>query len=248
MYLIRLVEMPVVKMAAVMLPCFQHNVNVMQKYTSHVPPPCTKDVALVFADADVLVVDKPEGLLSVPGRFVKDCVQRRISVDHPAASLVHRLDLDTSGLMVFALNKVALSHLAKQFRQRSIWKSYVAVVFGLVANDTATIDKPISRNWQHRPRQIIAPFHGKRARTCFEVTGRDSEGHRSRLLLTPETGRPHQLRLHLASIGHPVLGCDLYAHAEALNMSDRLLLHASRLAFTHPRTGEPMDFASAPEF
>lgn len=233
---------------AAMLPCFQHSVNAMQKYTSHVPPPCTKDVTLVFADDDVLVLEKPEGLLSVPGRFVKDCVQHRISVDYPAARLVHRLDLDTSGLMVFALNKASLSHLAKQFRGRRIGKSYIAVVFGLVSKDTGIIDKPISRDWQHRPRQIIAPFHGKRALTRFEVTARDNEGHRSRLLLTPETGRPHQLRLHLASIGHPVLGCDLYAHAEALNMSDRLLLHASRLAFSHPHTGEPMDFESDPEF
>lgn len=218
----------------------------MQKYTSHAPPPCTKEVLLVHADDDVLVLVKPEGLLSVPGRFVKDCVQHRISVDHPTASVVHRLDLDTSGLMVFALNKSSLRQMSKQFRERKIQKSYVAVVFGQVTKNKATIDKPISRDWQNRPRQIIDPLHGKQAITRFEVTERDVD--RCRLLLTPETGRPHQLRLHLASIGHPILGCDLYAHEEALNMSNRLLLHASGLAFTHPRTGEHMDFESAAEF
>jgi tRNA pseudouridine32 synthase/23S rRNA pseudouridine746 synthase len=229
-----------------MLPCFNQSVNAMHKFTSHVPPPCTKDVVLVHADDDVLVVEKPEGLLSVPGRFVKDCVQHRISVDHPTVTVVHRLDLDTSGLMVFALNKPSLSHLSKQFRQRKIAKSYIAVVFGHVAKNKATIDKPISRDWHNRPRQIIDPLHGKQAKTHFEVIGRDA--NRCRLLLKPETGRPHQLRLHLASIGHPILGCDLYAFEEALKLSDRLMLHASGLAFTHPRTGEHINFESAPEF
>jgi tRNA pseudouridine32 synthase/23S rRNA pseudouridine746 synthase len=201
---------------------------------------------LVHADDDVLVVDKPEGLLSVPGRFVKDCVLHRMRADHPTVSLVHRLDLDTSGLMVFALNKLSLSDLSKQFRERGIAKTYEAVVSGQVDSDKATIDKPISRDWQNRPRQIIDPLHGKRAITHFEVTGRYS--NRCRLLLRPETGRPHQLRLHLASIGHPILGCDLYAHEDALRASGRLLLHASRLAFVHPRTGESIAFESAPEF
>jgi tRNA pseudouridine32 synthase/23S rRNA pseudouridine746 synthase len=235
-------------MEAAMLPCLQQSVNAMPKYTSHVPPPCARDVTYIHVDDDVLVVDKPEGLLSVPGRFMKDCVQHRIRIDHPTASVVHRLDLDTSGLMVFALHRSSLSHLAKQFRERRIGKSYVAEVFGLVTLAEGVINKPISRDWQNRPRQIIDPLHGKRALTGFQVTERDRTGNRTRLLLTPETGRPHQLRLHLASIGHPILGCDLYAHGEALNMSDRLLLHASGLVFTHPGTGEHMDFQSAPEF
>lgn len=235
-------------MESAMLPCFRQSVNAMQRYTSHVPPPSTKAVVYVHADDDVLVVDKPEGLLSVPGRIVKDCVQHRVQFDHPSARVVHRLDLDTSGLMVFALNKPSLSHLSKQFRERRIEKSYVAVVFGLVAADRAIIDKAISRDWQNRPRQIIDPLHGKQALTRFEVTERDDTGNRTRLLLMPETGRSHQLRLHLSSIGHPILGCDLYAHEEALNLSDRLLLHASRLGFIHPGTGEHMDFESAPEF
>ncbi len=220
----------------------------MTNYTSHIPPPCIKDVEVIFADNDVLVIVKPEGLLSVPGRFVKDCALHRIRFEYPDATVVHRLDLDTSGLMVFARNKFSVSNLAKQFRERLIRKSYVAVVSGLVRKDVAVIDKPIARDWNNRPRQIIDPFLGKQAVTRFEVTERDPEKHRSRLLLVPETGRSHQLRLHLASIGHPILGCDLYADEAALKLSDRLLLHASRLAFNHPHTGDSMVFDSPAEF
>jgi tRNA pseudouridine32 synthase/23S rRNA pseudouridine746 synthase len=194
------------------------------------------------------VVIKPAGLLSVPGRFVKDCVLHRLQMDYPLASIVHRLDLDTSGIMVLALNKQTLSHLAGQFRNREVSKCYEAIVFGVVEPDSASINKPVARDWQNRPRQVIDPFYGKQALTHLKVLDRYQARPATRLQLTPVTGRSHQLRLHLASISHPIIGCDLYAHEQALKMADRLLLHATSLAFNHPITGERLRFDSTSPF
>ncbi len=220
----------------------------MHNYTHHVPPPCLEEVAVVYADDQVLVINKPSGLLSVAGRFVKDCALQRLHFDYPDAVIVHRLDLDTSGLMVLALTKSAVSHLSAQFRERKVAKAYEAVVFGLVDDDRGSINKAIAADWHNRPRQVIDPFSGKSALTHFQVLERSTDSGSTRLKLTPETGRSHQLRIHLASIGHPILGCDLYAHEQALGMAERLLLHASFLAFTHPQTGQRLEFNSPVPF
>jgi len=163
--------------------------------------------------------------------------------DHPDAVTVHRLDLDTSGLMVLALSKSAVRNLNRQFRDRSIKKNYLADVWGKVDEDSGQVDLPISPDPFKRPNQLVDYESGKAALTLFEVLERGSLS--TRLKLSPITGRTHQLRLHLASIGHPILGCDLYAHEEAFKVSDRLMLHADYMAFCHPGTGEPIEFRSS---
>lgn len=218
----------------------------MSCLSPYIPPPCHKQISIIFADEHVLVVDKPEGLLSVPGLVVKDCVLRRVSDDFPDARVVHRLDLDTSGLMMLSRSRLATSDLNRQFRERLVSKEYIATVYGEPDGDEGEINLPITPDSHHRPHQRIDPVTGKHASTPWQVLRRARD--RSRLWLRPRTGRSHQLRIHLACIGHPILGCDLYAHPEAYAMADRLMLHASRLEFAHPATGEPMGFASEPAF
>lgn len=197
----------------------------------------------MFADDQILVVEKPAGLLSVPGRFVKDCLLHRVLFDYPDAVIVHRLDLDTSGLMVLAMSKQAVSDLNRQFRERIVGKQYIADVDGLVEGSEGEIDLPMRPDPEDRPRQVIDHDNGRQALTRYSVV--ESSDHRTRLILYPVTGRSHQLRLHLASIGHPILGCDLYAHPQAFGAADRLLLHAQCLMFQHPDSGESLSYSSA---
>lgn len=218
------------------------------KETHHIPPPCQKEIDVIYADGHILVVNKPDGLLSVPGKVVKDCVLHRVLFDYPTASIVHRLDLDTSGLMVLALSKLAVSAINRSFRERKIEKAYVALVQGLVDEDKGTIDLPLGHDPEHRPRQRVDTVAGKEAITRYEVIHRDIAQHRTRLLLKPETGRTHQLRLHLKAIGHPILGCDLYAPDEVLALSERLMLHASLLAFSHPESKKWLQYEAVAEF
>jgi len=212
----------------------------MDQYTHHIPPPCEAEIKLLYRDEHILVVSKPAGLLSVPGRIVKDSVLQRVQVDFPQAAIVHRLDLDTSGLLVLALNKHAVRELNRLFRERSIIKEYDAEVFGVIQHDMGVIALPIAADWERRPRQRIDRLLGKDSSTRFYVRAR--RGHSTVLLLKPETGRSHQLRIHLSNIGHPILGCDLYAHETAFAASNRLRLHARYLAFAHPFTGESVCF------
>ncbi len=217
----------------------------MDNFTRHIPPPCHEEITLVYEDADLVVVVKPSGLLSVPGRFVKDCVTRRLVFDYADIDIVHRLDLDTSGLMVLALNKPAARDLSRQFRERQVDKEYSALVWGNVKDDHCTIDLPLGADPMARPRHRVDP-EGKSAVTHVEVVHRS--GHSTRLRLRPVTGRSHQLRVHLAHLGHPILGCDLYAHREAFEAAPRLMLHASRLGFSHPVRGERLTFESVAPF
>lgn len=212
----------------------------MDRFTHHIPPPCTDDVTIHHRDDHILVLSKPEGLLSVPGRIVKDSVLRRVQVEFPEAVIVHRLDLDTSGLLVLALTHLAVRELNRYFRERTIIKEYMAEVFGVIAHDMGVISLPIAADWERRPRQRIDREIGKGSLTRFYVQRRNTES--TTLLLKPVTGRSHQLRIHLASIGHPILGCDLYAHEKALTASARLRLHASYLAFEHPFSKEKVCF------
>ncbi|MEM0955378.1 MAG: pseudouridine synthase [Pseudomonadota bacterium] len=214
----------------------------------YIVPRCERPVDIVYEDELLLFVHKPHLLLSVPGRHPlnKDCMITRIQQTHPSATVVHRLDLDTSGLMVVPLTKPAHSHISRQFQERAVSKAYEAIVFGDMPVDSGEIDLPIATDWPNRPLQKICYERGKQALTRYRVLER-KHGN-TRLLLEPTTGRSHQLRIHLASIGYPILGCDLYAHPEALAASDRLLLHATRLGLQHPGSGGWIEQVSTPEF
>lgn len=216
----------------------------------YIAPRCDEPLLIVHVDADLLIVDKPAFLFTVPGRGPEnnDAVITRLRPDYPEAVIIHRLDLDTSGLLVVPLTARARSFLSKQIRERTMVKVYEALVWGLVAEDTGTIDLPLARDLENRPRCKVDPVAGKASVTHWEVLARDPENNRTLLRLTPVTGRQHQLRLHLASIGHPIIGCDLYAHAAALAASPRLLLHASELGFLHPENETPVTFRSPAPF
>jgi tRNA pseudouridine32 synthase/23S rRNA pseudouridine746 synthase len=216
--------------------------------TPYLVPHSQEEIRIIYEDDDLLLVRKPDLLLSIPGRHPlnKDCLITRLQQQYPTATMVHRLDLDTSGIMVIPLNKPTHSHISRQFQERKVEKSYTAVVFGIVEQDYGEIDLPIAVDWEDRPRQIICSERGKQALTRFEVIARQAD--RTRMLLKPVTGRSHQLRSHMRELGHPILGCDMYAHEQALHMAPRLMLHATTLAFEHPVTGEWLSGESLPDF
>ncbi|MBA6412882.1 RNA pseudouridine synthase [Parahaliea sp. F7430] len=211
-------------------------------------PHSQEAIDIIYADEHLLLVRKPHLLLSVPGRHPlnKDCLITRLQQDYPSATIVHRLDLDTSGIMVIPLNKACHAHISRQFQQRLVDKSYTAVVWGEPEQDSGEIALPIATDWANRPLQMICHERGKSALTRYRVI--DRQGERSRLLLSPVTGRSHQLRIHMRELGHPILGCDMYAHPEALAMSNRMLLHATRLGFEHPVSGEYIEGLSEADF
>jgi tRNA pseudouridine32 synthase/23S rRNA pseudouridine746 synthase len=198
----------------------------------------------VYQDEQLLVLDKPSGLLAVPGRGpeLQDCLSARVQAVFPSALVVHRLDRDTSGLMVMALDPGTQRELSRQFAERLVEKRYVAVVFGWMADTSGVIDLPMRKDFEHPPRHKIDPVDGRPARTAWRVVERS--GDRSRLEVRPETGRSHQIRLHLATLSHPILGDNLYAHPEALALSSRLLLHAAELSLTHPQSGKPLHWSA----
>lgn len=200
---------------------------------------------LLYTDAALLVAVKPAGLLSVPGRGPdkQDCLSARLQILFPDACIVHRLDMATSGLMLFARGPTMQRRLSMMFQSHEIEKRYVAVCSGCLREDTGEIDLPLSPDWPNRPLQRVDLEHGKPSLTRYRVLEKDDA--RSRVELEPVTGRSHQLRLHLASIGHPILGDALYGDAQS---SPRLLLHACRLRFAHPLTGESLTFEHEPPF
>ena len=149
---------------------------------------------------------------------------------------MHRLDLDTSGIMVVPKHKASLSELARQFQRRQIEKEYTAILWGELADDEGSVELPIATDWPNRPKQMICRTRGKQALTHFKVLKRSS--NRTLIKLMPVTGRSHQLRIHMQSLGHPIIGCDMYAHDTALAASPRLLLHATRLKLCAPSTGD----------
>lgn len=207
------------------------------------------------ADEHLLVLDKPSGLLCVPGRgeAKQDCLSERVRRRYPDALVVHRLDMATSGLCVMARGARMQRLLGDAFAQRLVGKRYVAVVAGkLVAaspgEEWTLIDLPIAADWPNRPLRVIDEERGKSSQTRWRVLSHDVKTNTTRLELEPLTGRSHQLRLHLRSLGHPILGDALYAPPEARARSDRLLLHASELHFAHPATGEQVVFQSAVPF
>ncbi len=202
---------------------------------------------VLHADHQVLIVVKPEGLLSVPGKgeHLADCLLSRVQMAFPEALLVHRLDRDTSGVMVFALTPHAQRHLGLQFEKRQVKKTYVARVWGKIVEKTGTVDLPLNVDWPNRPRQMVDPENGRVALTEWRVMkSGDSE---TRLRLFPKTGRSHQLRVHCLAIGHPILGDPLYAEGQAREFS-RLMLHSQELRFRHPDGGKGMTFKAKPPF
>ena len=205
----------------------------------------TQRFELVFQDESLLIVNKPAGQLAVPGRGAdkQDCLSTRIQEIFPDASIVHRLDMATSGLMVFARGKAMQRELSRMFREREVGKRYLAVVAGRLDTDTGEISLPIAVDWPNRPKSRIDPAQGKPSLTRYRVL--DAQETRSRLALEPVTGRTHQLRLHLAAIGHPILGDALYGNASS---APRLLLHACALEISHPASGEALRFEHVAPF
>lgn len=203
----------------------------------YAPPP---GLPVRFVDRDVVVVDKPSGLLSVPGRSpdLTDSALTRVQAQWPGALATHRLDLDTSGLLVFALRRKAEAELHRQFRERVVRKLYLACVAGVVSADSGWIERPLRVVPGVSPRSVVDLAEGRPASTAYRVLRRETD--RSWLALYPSTGRPHQLRVHLLDLGHPILGDRFYAPKPAHEAMPRLALHALDLHFVQPWSQVPM--------
>lgn len=213
--------------------------------TLYTPPDTPLDI--VHEDAEILIANKPAGLLSVPGKGpeLADCLIARLQEVFPEILLVHRLDRDTSGVMVFARTRHAQRHLGLQFEKRMVKKTYVARVWGTPTEPSGTIDLPLIVDWPNRPIQKVCFETGKSAQTEWKKI--NSDGETSRLRLFPKTGRSHQLRVHCLSIGHPILGDPFYATGPA-QAFDRMMLHAEELRIKHPEGGRSLKFRSKTPF
>ncbi|MEL7081975.1 MAG: RluA family pseudouridine synthase [Pseudomonadota bacterium] len=196
-------------------------------------------LVILHEDSEALVVDKPAGLLSVPGKgeHLADCLMTRVQAVYPHALLVHRLDRDTSGVIVFALTPHAQRFLSMEFEKRRVRKTYVARVWGQLEPKTGTVDLPLIVDWPNRPRQMVDHENGKHAITDWRVLR--YEGDTTRVRLMPKTGRSHQLRVHMQAVGHPILGDPFYAEGEARDFP-RLMLHSEELRIRHPGGGSDL--------
>lgn len=199
-------------------------------------PPTEPWIDIVFEDNELLAVNKPSGLLSVPGREPQhyDSMWSRLVDVYPEIQVIHRLDMSTSGLMLFAKNKHIESALKKQFQYRLTHKVYLAEVWGRVEQDQGEIDLPLICDWPNRPKQKVCHDTGKPSRTLYQVIERKEKTTLVRLF--PITGRSHQLRVHMLAIGHPIIGDEFYAHQEAQDCASRLHLHAAELSYYHPKS------------
>jgi tRNA pseudouridine32 synthase/23S rRNA pseudouridine746 synthase len=209
-----------------------------------------RDFRLIHADPALLIVNKPARLLSVPGRGKdkQDALIRRVQTRYPDALIVHRLDFDTSGLLVIARGKKTHRQLSILFQERKTVKRYVAVVSGHPDPESGTVDLPLTVDWPNRPLHKVEFNTGKPSLTRYRVLSHDEKNDTSRVELIPVTGRTHQLRVHMREIGHAILGDPLYADPFVKSRAERLLLHAEILAFTHPESDESMQFECAPDF
>lgn len=211
-----------------------------------IAPPCHEQIEILHQDSHLLLINKPSGLLSLSGKnpLNKDSVYERLLQDYPHAKMIHRLDFGTSGIMVVALSKRVNAHLTKQFQQRTVVKNYTATLYGHLVDDEGIIDAPIARD--EFPYQKICSTTGKPAQSHYQVLARNQDKDTgiktSDVLFTPKTGRTHQLRVHSQSVGHPIIGCDLYNKVidgvDTQTLSPRLCLHASKLQFVHPISNE----------
>ncbi|MHA1055463.1 RluA family pseudouridine synthase [Enterobacter mori] len=213
-----------------------------------IAPPCLDEIEILWQDEHLLLIDKPSGLLSLSGKNPQnlDSVHYRLVQNFPGCTLVHRLDFGTSGIMVIARNKAINAALCHQFSQRAVKKVYSALLCGHVENDEGVIDAPIAKDPALFPLMSICAVTGKPARSRYRVIERFYQAKGlplTRVALTPETGRTHQLRIHCQQLGHPILGCDLYGGLEwpGAETTPRLMLHASGLDFVHPVSGETIN-------
>ena len=202
---------------------------------------------LIYEDSALLVVSKAPGLLSVPGRGPdkQDCLIHRVQAVYPEALSVHRLDMGTSGLLVVARGAAMHRELSMLFQERKVAKRYIAIVDGRLQANTGEISLPLICDWPNRPRQKVDHEIGKPSLTRYRLLNYDAHTNSSRVELEPITGRSHQLRVHLAELGHPILGDELYGSESS---APRLLLHATMLSFPLPGTNETLTFESAPDF
>ena len=209
--------------------------------------PPTEPIKVLHEDHEIVVVDKPSGLLSVPGKGenLADCLLSRVQEAYPMALLVHRLDRDTSGVMIFALSPHAQRHLGLQFEKRQTKKTYVARVWGRLEPRKGTVDLPLIVDWPNRPKQMVCHETGKAAVTDWRVQRYGESETRVRLM--PKTGRSHQLRVHMLAMGHPILGDPFYAEGAAREFP-RLMLHSEELRLRHPDGGAGMTFRSKAPF
>jgi tRNA pseudouridine32 synthase/23S rRNA pseudouridine746 synthase len=212
-----------------------------------IAPICHEAIQILFEDQHLLIINKPSGLLSLSGKnpLNKDSVHYRLVQQYPSATMAHRLDFGTSGVMILALNKTINAHLTRQFQDRSIDKTYTAILRGHLKEDEGHIDIPIIKDIDNFPYQKVCHSTGKTALSHFQVLQRLHTPCTTRVLFTPHTGRTHQLRIHSQAIGHPILGCDLYGDNKeptSVSMAERLLLHATTLSIEHPITGERLQF------
>ncbi|WP_372844420.1 RluA family pseudouridine synthase [Psychrobacter sp.] len=206
----------------------------------------------VYEDDDIWVVDKPVGLLSVDGKTLKVSLLARLERVNPAVKLIHRLDMDTSGLLIFAKNAAAQTHISKQFIERLPQKKYQARVFGKWERVGATgeISVPVRYEPETKPRHIVDPNWAKHALTLYEVISHEQCNGQTvtRVMLKPVTGRSHQLRVHMVHVGHVMIGDPIYAEGAALDIAPRLNLHAQQLRLKHPTLGAWMDWESPTPF
>lgn len=210
------------------------------------PPETAIDIRHV--DDDLLVLSKPSGLLSVPGKApeMADCLEVRARSEFPNALLVHRLDMETSGIFVMAMNKDTQANLGKQFERRKVEKTYIAEIWGRPAEDEGLIDLPLRCDWERRPKQMVCHEHGRSAQTHWRILERRENS--ARVELKPVTGRSHQLRVHMMAMGHPILGDPFYAPDEAREGIKRLQLHAQTLSLFHPASGKRVTFSDPVPF
>ncbi len=205
---------------------------------------------LLHRDEHFIVINKPAGVLSVPGKGdLSDSVLTRLQAIEPNILLIHRLDRDTSGILVFALNKAAQSHISKQFQNRQTDKQYHALVSGYLTGK-GSVDVPVNYDATRPPLHIADPHHNKPALTHWQAVEQFEIHHHAvtRVKLTPITGRSHQLRVHMQHLGHAIIGDTLYASEQAQQVMSRLCLHAERLSFFHPMSGEQLNYVCPAPF
>lgn len=213
-----------------------------------VAPKCDDFVTILYQDDDILLINKPSGLLSLSGKnpLNWDSVHYRLvhgqegkTPPFPTAKLPHRLDFGTSGIMVVSLNEQASTHLNKQFHARTVKKRYLAILDGWVAADTGRVEAPIAKDKVNFPKVKVCQETGKAAVSEYKVLERRPQPKSTLIEYIPLTGRTHQLRVHSLTMGHPILGCDLYKNAHSEGLGTRLMLHASDLYFEHPKDNKP---------
>lgn len=205
-------------------------------------------LTILFQDTDIIIVDKDSDLLSVPGRGPEklDSVYHRLTLQFEEVHIVHRLDMATSGIIVFARNKEALRHLQQQFQHRQTEKSYQAIIAGRLTPTKGAINLPMRCDWPNRPKQMVCYEFGKKSLTRWRVMG--YKDNSTRVELIPVTGRSHQLRIHCDALGHPILGDNLYGTPESQAATKHLCLHAQSLTITHPNSLERLTFTSPVPF